>query len=66
MITAFLFGLVIGAAVMAWIEREQTELYRRWYLMVREELEKLDPRNEALRKIGASRTLQDRQDRRRG
>ena len=53
--TTFIWGMVAGvvvsSSVLEWIG--PTRLYRRWYLMVRNELEKLDPTNDALRKIGA-------------
>ena len=49
----FCAGAVFGAFAMAIMNRWTIEMYRRWYLMVRTELEKLDPKNPALVKIGA-------------
>jgi hypothetical protein len=51
---AFLFGCFVGAVLMSWIARGTISLYREWYAMVRRELEKLDPTNPALVKVGAS------------
>ena len=49
----FFWGALFGAAVMGFLDRWAINLYRRWYIMVRNELERIDPHNRALVKIGA-------------
>jgi len=49
----FCLGGIAGVALSHVATRFAINTYRSWYLMVREELERLDPTNDALRKIGA-------------
>ena len=49
----FLGGMFTGVFIMSLMDRWTIRTYRRWYLMVRTELERIDPTNRALGKIGA-------------
>ena len=50
--TAYIVGAVVGAIAGGWVGSQAARLYRRWYVVVRNELEALDPTNRTLRKIG--------------
>jgi hypothetical protein len=52
MTVSFAAGLGLGFSMAHLLSWWTIKLYRSWYLMCRDELERLDPGNEALRLIG--------------
>lgn len=45
-------AVIVLVLFFLWAEENRSDQYREWYLRCRNELEKLDPDNEVLKKIG--------------